>query len=102
MGANNFRLPMKGGPASSYQPPAGAASGIPGASFPVMGSTPISNMQPRYANPAAAQLRPGLPQPQAQIGQAPNMPAPPPQGGTNPQQLASALTQLAGGARGMA
>lgn len=95
---------MRGGAASPYQPPAGAPSGIPGASYPVMGSTPISNMQPRYANPAAAQLRPGMAQPQAQIGQQPNMPTPPPQGGAsqgaNPQQLATALTQLAGGGAG--
>ena len=93
---------MQGGPASPYQPPAGTASGIPGASYPVMGSAPITNMQPRYANPAAAQLRPGMPQPQAQIGQAPNMPTQRPVGGANPQQLATALTQLAGGGAGRA
>lgn len=92
-----------------YSPPAGTSSGIPGASYPVMGSAPVTNMQPRIANPGMAQMRPGMPQgapaPQAAQGappQAPMMGAPgaqPPVGGANPQQLATALTNLGGGMR---
>jgi hypothetical protein len=90
-----------------YTPPAGTASGIPGASYPVMGSTPVTNMQPRYAAPGMAQMRPGMPQPPAAGGTPPPQGGLPPQAGgqpgaapgANPQQLASALTQLNGGMR---
>ena len=96
MGVNNIR-PMAGGGArpQAYSPPAGTPSGLPGASYPVMGSAPVTNMQPRYAQPGMAQVRPGMAppsQPGAPQGPMPNAP----QGG-NPQQLATALTQLKGG-----
>jgi hypothetical protein len=95
---------MMGGGARppAYSPPAGTPSGLPGASYPVMGSAPITNTQPRYSQPGMAQMRPGM-APPAQPG-APQAPAPnAPQGGMNPQQgahpqqLATALTQLKGG-----
>lgn len=106
MGVNNTRLPMSGGPVRppGYSPPAGTASGIPGAAYPVMGSAPITNMQPRYASPGAAQIRPGMTPPTAM----PQTPVPAAQGGmpqnsgSNPQQLATALTQMSGGRPGMA
>jgi hypothetical protein len=77
-----------------------------------MGSSPVTNMQPRYANPGMAQVRPGMApgqlpqggppqgmpsQPPAPMGPQAGMAAP--QGGANPQQLATALTQLGGGMR---
>lgn len=98
MGVNNTRLPMGGGvrPAS-YQPPAGTASGIPGAAYPVLGSAPVTNMQPRYGNPGAAQMRPGLAQPPLSgTGQPPLSAAASQMGGANPQQLATALSQIRG------
>jgi hypothetical protein len=69
-----------------------------------MGSAPINNMQPRYANPGAAQMRPGMTQGQLPQGAPPpGMPPPQaggmPQQGSNPQQLATALTQMGGGMR---
>jgi hypothetical protein len=87
----------------AYSPPAGTPSGIPGASYPVMGSAPVTNMQPRYAQPGMAQMRP----PPGQM--APPGMSPPPGGmappgmppGGHPQQLATALTQLGGGPQGM-
>src|SRR5277367_1124015 len=110
MGANNIRPGMGGGARPpAHSPPAGTASGIPGASYPVMGSSPVTNMQPRLGNPGQAQIRPpmspGMPQggPLGMPSQ-PGMQGPPPamspQGmqGTNPQQLATALGQM-GGAR---
>jgi small nuclear ribonucleoprotein B and B' len=91
-----------------YSPPAGTASGIPGASYPVMGSSPVTNMQPRLANPGQAQMRPGMP-PNAPMqapagGMPPGAPpgAPPggmPAQGANPQQLAQGLANLQGGMR---
>lgn len=115
MGVNNIRPGMGGGARPpAYSPPAGTASGIPGASYPVMGSTPVTNMQPRIGNPGMAQMRPpmspggGMPQsaPPAPGGmpQQPPMGMAPPQpgaasGGANPQQLATALSTLGGGAR---
>jgi hypothetical protein len=89
---------------AGYSPPAGTPSGIPGASYPVLGSAPVSNMQPGYANPGAAQMRPGMaPPPLAQggpgmqqgaMGAQGGMAAP--QGGQmNPQMLAAALGRLA-------
>ncbi len=78
-----------------------------------MGSAPVTNMQPQIANPGAAQMRPGMgagmppgqgaaPQGAPQMG-TPTTPVRPgmaPQAnGANPQQLATALTQLNGGMR---
>lgn len=115
MGVNNIRPGMGGGAKPpAYSPPAGTASGIPGASYPVMGSTPVTNMQPRMGNPGAAQMRPAMapgmppgappaPQGMPAAGMAPGARPgmPPPQMGAapqaNPQQLATALTQLGGG-----
>lgn len=116
MGVNNTG-PMMGGGARppAYSPPAGTASGIPGASYPVMGSMPASNMQPRLGSPGGAQMQrpgmqgppPGIPNGPPQAGTAPG--GMPPQGmarpmapgaqGANPQQLATALSTLGGGAR---
>ncbi len=87
---------MNGGGArpASYSPPAGASSGIPGASYPVLGSAPVTNVQPRYGTPGEAQMRPafqqrplggGVQQPMNQ-GQPVN---------NRPQQLAAALGQPA-------
>lgn len=78
-----------------YTPPAGTPSGIPGAAYAVMGSAPVSNMQPAYGAPGLAQMRPGMPQPAPQVPQSHPMLM-----GRNPQQLATALTQLSGGIRG--
>ena len=115
MGVNNIRPGMGGGARPpAYSPPAGTASGIPGASYPVMGSTPVTNMQPRLGNPGQAQMHPpgapGMPQgappsappqgiPQAGMapGARPGMALPSMAQGANPQQLATALTQLGGG-----
>lgn len=84
---------MGGGAAKppQYSPPAGTASGLPGAAYPVLGSAPISNMGPRYGSAGMAQMRPGM-APPIQQG------APPLQSGmnapqANPQQLAAALAQ---------
>lgn len=88
----------------AYSPPAGTASGIPGAGYPVMGSAPITNMGPRYAQPAMAQMRPGMAPPgQPGMPQGPmaGHPAPGAQQPGNPQQLATALTQLGGGPQAM-
>lgn len=85
--------PISGGPLNRPQmPAAGTSSGLPGASFPVMGSAPVSNMQPRLANPGTAQMRPGMAQPQPQApGGAPQQPGIMPQ----PQQQAAGFLQQA-------
>lgn len=76
------------------KPPAytpGTPSGIPGASYPVLGSMPVGNSQPQYSNPGMSQMRPGLAQrPFGTSGQ------PPLTQGANPQQLATALAQFKG------
>lgn len=74
-----------------------------------MGSAPVTNMQPRYAQPMphpgmapqGAGMPQGQPAPPPQTmaprpGMAPGM-APPTAPAANPQQLATALTQLKGG-----
>jgi hypothetical protein len=70
-----------------YSPPAGTASGIPGASYPVMGSAPVTNQPPR---PPMAPAMNGAPMPGAP-------PQPVAQG--NPQMMANILSQL-GAVRG--
>jgi hypothetical protein len=94
---------------ASYQPPtaipsAGTASGIPGASYPVLGSTPVTNMQPRYGQPGRAmtgQPGGGLPpqNPPPMNGGGPVGNTTPQSPGMNPQNLASILGRLGGGMR---
>jgi hypothetical protein len=82
---------------TSYSPPAGTASGIPGAAYPVLGSSPVTNMQPRYAQPGMAQMRPGMPQ-----GAPQGMPQGAqanPQMGASPEALATILGHLGGSPR---
>lgn len=81
----------------AYSPPAGTASGIPGASYPVMGSAPITNMQPRYSVPGEAQLRPGVGQPPRGGSLPPLNQGQQPPIGNRPQMLANALGQMGGG-----
>lgn len=78
----------------AYSPPAGTASGIPGASYPVMGSAPITNMQPRYSTPGEAQLRPGVGQPPMGGSLPPLNQGQQPPVGNRPQMLANALGQM--------
>ncbi len=98
MGANSFRPGMAGGMRPpQYSPPAGTPSGIPGAQYPVMGSAPVSQPQARYAQPMPPpQMHPGMGAGMPPQGMPPQAPRPGMQ--ANPQQLATALTQLSGGA----
>lgn len=83
----------------AYMPPAGTSRGIPGASYPVLGSMPVTNMQPTYGNPAQSQVRSGVAQtpmggslPPLNQGQQPPV-------GNRPQQLANALGRMSAGIR---
>jgi hypothetical protein len=73
-------------------PRPGTATGIPGASYPVLGSLPATNAQPRYGSPGNAQIQPSE-------APAPMAPQGGPQPVANPQLMGHQLMNM-GGLRG--